>query len=199
MSLEIDLKIQKGIRDAEDEIVQAIETALDGKVYGKTGNKALEEAQFRNLLNVATSTDSAEVVKNFLRYQVGRDEKWGRGEGSLAEAIVLDIIKLKVKADSIVSDIQQYLKDKAAASSKKPEQAGDIAIQNIEEAENVATESNKEIEDVTQNTEETEDIAIQNNKDIENIAIRTNEIHMNLVRRYLGYGSRYLVYKRKQG
>jgi hypothetical protein len=146
MTLEIELKIQKGIREAEDEIVQAIEDALDKKEYGKydpknsKDPKTLEEAQFRNLLNVATSTDSSEVVKNFLRYQVGRDEKWGRGKGSLAE--------------TIVTDIQQLLKNKAGAIAAKA-------------------------------------------KVVEDISTKTNEIHMELIRRYLGYGSRHLVYKRK--
>jgi hypothetical protein len=139
MSLEADLKIQKGIRDAEDEIVQAIESALNEKEYEKFGNKQLEEAQFRNLLNVATSTDSSEVVKNFLRYQVGRGEKWGRGQNSLAEAIV--------------TDIQGLLKNKAKTI-----------------AENALV--------------------------IENVTAKINEIHMDLIRRYLGYGSRYLVYKK---
>jgi hypothetical protein len=141
MSLEVELKIQKGIRDAEDEIVQAIESALEQKSYGKIiGDKnELEEAQFRNLLNVATSTDSSEVVKNFLRYQVGRGEKWGRGQNSLAEAIV--------------TDIQGLLKNKAKTI-----------------AENALV--------------------------IENVTTKTNEIHMDLIRRYLGYGSRYLVYKK---
>lgn len=144
MSLEIDLKIQKGIRDAEDEIVQAIEAALDKKVYGKKiGDKnELQEAQFRNLLNVATSTDSAEVIKNFLRYQVGREEKWGRGEGSLAEAIVIDIDKL--------------LQNKAG-----------IIAQNAK---------------------------VEN----EDLAAKAKEIHIDLIRRYLGYGSRYLVYRKKR-
>ncbi len=142
MSLEIELKIQKGIRDAEDEIVVAIETALNEKKYIQSGNKELEESQFRNLLNVATSTDSAEVVKNFLRYQVGRDEKWGRGEGSLAEAIV--------------TDIQQLLKIKAEVIAKNAQ--------------------------VTN----------------EDLAAKTKEIHMDLIRRYLGYGSRHLVYKKKR-
>jgi hypothetical protein len=142
MSLEVDLKIQKGIRDAEDEIVQAIELALEQKSYGKKiGDKnELQEAQFRNLLNVATSTDSSEVVKNFLRYQVGREEKWGRGANSLAEAIV--------------TDIQGMLKNKAEAIAK-------------------------------------------NALVIENVTAKTKEIHMDLIRRYLGYGSRYLVYKKK--
>jgi hypothetical protein len=140
MALEIELKIQKGIRDAEDDIVRAIEDALDKKEYGKIGSKTLEEAQFRNLLNVATSTDSSEVVKNFLRYQVGRDEKWGRGKESLAEAIV--------------TDIQQLLKNRAGAIATDAKVTGDLLA-------------------------------------------KTNQIHMELIRRYLGYGSRHLVYKRK--
>jgi hypothetical protein len=143
MSLEVDLKIQKGIRDAEDEIVQAIELALEQKEYEKSGDEQLEESQFRNLLNVATSTNSSEVVKNFLRYQVGKkggEKKWGRGENSLAEAIV--------------TDIQGMLKNKAEEIAK-------TALV------------------------------------IENVTAKTKEIHMDLIRRYLGYGSRYLVYKKK--
>ncbi len=139
MSLETELRIQKGIRDAEDDIVHAIETAFE-KDYVRSGSKALEESQFRNLLNVATSTDSSEVVKNFLRYQVGRDEKWGRGKGSLAEAIV--------------EDIQVFLKNRANS------------------------------------------IAVNANV-IEGIDAKTKEIHIDLIRRYLGYGSRHLVYQCK--
>ena len=136
MSLEIELKIQKGIRDAEDEIVKAISTALNDTKYGD-----LEESQFRNLLNVATATDSSEVVKNFLRYQIGRDKKWGQGKGSLAEAIV--------------DDIQILLIDRAKTIAK-------TAL--VADA---------------------------------NLTAKTKDIHIELIRRYLGYGSRHLVYKRK--
>jgi hypothetical protein len=81
------LKIQKGIRQVEDEIVIAIQTALDDKSsYGD-----LEESQFRNLVRVSDTTESTEVIKNFLRYQVGRDKKWGRGDNSLASRIISDI------------------------------------------------------------------------------------------------------------
>ncbi|NJL64509.1 MAG: hypothetical protein HC903_25155 [Methylacidiphilales bacterium] len=81
------LKIQKGIRQQEDRLVIWIQEALDKKSsYGD-----LEESQFRNVLRVAETTDSPEVIKNFLRYQVGRDKKWGRGKDSLAEKIVTDI------------------------------------------------------------------------------------------------------------
>lgn len=81
-----ELQVQKGILQAEDNLVIWIQDALDKSKYGD-----LEEAQFRNLVRVADTTDSAEVIKNFIRYQVGRDKKWGRGKESLAERIVQDI------------------------------------------------------------------------------------------------------------
>jgi len=83
------LKIQKGIRQAEDKLVTDIQTALDDtSSYGD-----LEESQFRNLVRVADTTDSTAVIKNFLLYQVGRDKKWGRGQHSLAQKIIHDIDK----------------------------------------------------------------------------------------------------------
>lgn len=82
----IELQVQKGIRQAEDDLVIWVQEALNESKYGD-----LEEAQFRNLVRVSDTTDSAEVIKNFIRYQVGRDKKWGRGKDSLAERIVQDI------------------------------------------------------------------------------------------------------------
>jgi hypothetical protein len=122
------LKVQSGIRQAEDELVTAIQEALNNKSsYG-----ALEESQFRNLVRVSDSTESAEVIKNFLRYQVGRDAKWGRGEKSLATKIISDIDGLiKTMALTIVANCK----------------GGDIKA-----------------------------------------------IHLELVRRYLGYGARHLKY-----
>ncbi|EHC12257.1 hypothetical protein CEN49_15270 [Fischerella thermalis CCMEE 5273] len=72
---QVALKVQKAIRQAEDDLVIAIETALDNCEYIKTGDKKLEESQFNNLLRVADTTDSPEVIKNFICYQVGRDEE----------------------------------------------------------------------------------------------------------------------------
>jgi hypothetical protein len=126
----IELQVQKGIREAEDELVRWIQDALDQG----TREGQLEEAQFRNLLRVSETTTSSEVIKNFLRYQVGRDDKWGRGEGSLAERIITDIDgRLKSKAREI--------EQKAGSSDEKA-------------------------------------------------------IHIELIRRYLGYGYRYLVSKK---
>lgn len=129
---QVELKVQKGIRQAEDELVIWIQAALDNADYPRDGRDKLEESQFRNLVRVSDTTESSEVVKNFLRYQVGREKKWGRGEKSLAERIVSDIDgNLKTKADMIT-------KDAAGGNSK--------------------------------------------------------EIHIELIRRYLGYGARHLKY-----
>ncbi|MGI0485036.1 hypothetical protein ACN4EK_06340 [Pantanalinema rosaneae CENA516] len=134
---EIELKIQKGIRQAEDSLVILIQDALDTKTsYGD-----LQESQFRNLVRVSDTTESPEVVKNFLRYQVGRDKKWGRGRNSLAEKIILHI----------------------GQKSKEPEQKGKI----LPLAEKIAEDAGT--------------------KDVDRIWIE-------LIRRYLGYGARYLKY-----
>jgi hypothetical protein len=102
----VELKVQKGIRQAEDDLVLWIQEALDTTKYGN-----LEESQFRNLVRVADTTDSAEVIKNFIRYQVGRDKKWGRGKGSLAERIIQDIDgNIKKTAQSIAESSQGELK-----------------------------------------------------------------------------------------
>ncbi|ABC99083.1 hypothetical protein ACVW01_001237 [Thermostichus sp. MS-CIW-19] len=132
-----ELEIQRHIRLAEDELVARIQTALDNF----KGLSKLEEAQYRNLLHVAASTESSEVIKNFLRYQMGRDEKWGRGKNSLAEAII--------------QDIDNWIHQKALAIAQK---AG-----------------------------------------VEERSPKVNEIKIDLIRRYLGYGARYLKYKREGG
>jgi ATP-dependent helicase YprA (DUF1998 family) len=96
------LKIQKGISQAEDELVTWIQDALDNAKYGD-----LEESQFRNLVRVSDTTESVEVIKNFIRYQVGRDKKWGRGKDSLAEKIIEDIDDSIKKNAQIIAECCQ--------------------------------------------------------------------------------------------
>ena len=98
-----DLQVQKAIRQTEDDLVIWIVDALDKTRYGD-----LEESQFRNLVRVADTTDSAEVIKNFIRYQVGRDKKWGRGEESLATRLIQDIDgNIKNSAGIIATECSQ--------------------------------------------------------------------------------------------
>jgi hypothetical protein len=98
----IELKLQEEILKSEDALVKWIQTALDDK----QSYNDLEEAQFRNLVRVAATTESPEVIKNFLRYQVGREKKWGRGEGSLAEKIIQNIdTEIQNQAKSICDSV----------------------------------------------------------------------------------------------
>lgn len=133
LSQEVELKIQKGIRQREDHLVLLIQAALDKEdSYGD-----LQESQFRNLVRVSDTSSSPEVIKNFLRYQVGRDKKWGRGKDSLAERIILDI--------------------------GQRGHGGKV----LELAEEIAEESGSP---------------------------DSSDIWIELIRRYLGYGARYLKY-----
>ncbi|MEH2022871.1 hypothetical protein [Nostoc sp.] len=125
------LKIQQGIRKVEDELVKAIQTVLNDK----TSYDKLEESQFRNLVRVADTTESVEVIKNFLLYQLGRDKKWGKGKNSLAHKIINNI-------DDEIKTLAKEIKTTSDADELNP-------------------------------------------------------IWIELIRRYLGYGARYLVYKNK--
>jgi hypothetical protein len=98
----VELQVQRAIRQSEDDLVTWIQDALEQTQYGD-----LEESQFRNLVRVADTTDSAEVIKNFLRYQVGRDRKWGRGQESLAERIIQDIDSNIKKTAGIIAECSQ--------------------------------------------------------------------------------------------
>ena len=98
----IELQVQRAIRQSEDDLVTWIQDALDKTKYGD-----LEESQFRNLVRVADTTDSAEVIKNFIRYQVGRDKKWGRGKESLAERLIQDIDGNIKKTAGIIAECSQ--------------------------------------------------------------------------------------------
>lgn len=98
----VELQVQRAIRQSEDDLVTWIQDALDKTKYGD-----LEESQFRNLVRVADTTDSAEVIKNFIRYQVGRDKKWGRGKESLAERLIQDIDGNIKKTAGIIAECSQ--------------------------------------------------------------------------------------------
>lgn len=97
-----ELQVQKGIRQAEDDLVIWIQKALDESKYGN-----LEESQFRNLVRISDTTESPEVIKNFIRYQTGRYDKWGRGEGSLAERIIQDVDGEIKKAAQVIAECSQ--------------------------------------------------------------------------------------------
>ncbi|MCU0527833.1 MAG: hypothetical protein MUF72_23815 [Elainella sp. Prado103] len=160
IQLRIQLRIQQHIRDYEDQLVKKIEDAFK-KDYG-----ALDPSQYQNLVQVALSTESSEVIKNFLRYQVGRETKWGRGSGSLAEAIILDIQgDLEKQADEIVNAIKNEIQEEVKKLSEGIEKSDDLE------------EKIRTLSDV-----------------IDGLSKRKRDVHIELIRRYLGYGKRHLIF-----
>ena len=174
----IQLRIQREIRRSEDDLVQWIQNALDPEEtsYGQSGKDKLEESQFRNLIRVAETTESTEVITNFIRYQMGRDKKWGRGEKSLGKKIV----------KHIKEDLTQKAKDIAEVAIEKESKAERKRIEN----ERYRKEPNVQIE-----TDDSE-ISGQVAEYVDRVRqyVDTKEILITLIRLYLGYGSRHLKY-----
>ncbi|BAY62049.1 hypothetical protein NIES22_21160 [Calothrix brevissima NIES-22] len=83
----LSLDIQQSISQAEAELLIAIQNILDNKSF----DNELEESYLRNLLKVSETTESTEVIKNFLRYQVGRDRKLSREADCAYTKIIHDI------------------------------------------------------------------------------------------------------------
>jgi hypothetical protein len=83
-----ELALQEAIKRQADEVVKLANEAIAGLPQGTK----LEKNQFSNLLNVAQSSESVEVIVNYLRYQMGREQKlWGTKENDLAHVIIRHI------------------------------------------------------------------------------------------------------------
>ena len=54
-------------------------------------NSGLERSQFDNVLGVATESGSVEVVKNFIRYQIGRKDGAGWRHGGFGLGLIEDV------------------------------------------------------------------------------------------------------------
>lgn len=69
-------------------VIKANEMALKLK-----DNKAMEEHQLRNVLNVANETRTVEVVINFIRYQIARKkDAWGTKKDDFGHELI-DILR----------------------------------------------------------------------------------------------------------
>ncbi|OAN47263.1 hypothetical protein A6A03_00515 [Chloroflexus islandicus] len=97
---------------------QAIERRLDELVHLATrtaamlkDSRGMEISQLRNLLNVATTTSSPEVVINFIRYQIAReDEKWGKGQNSFGHTLIKRLRKeVKEWAATVAKEVNAHM------------------------------------------------------------------------------------------
>jgi hypothetical protein len=86
----IDAQMRKGIEEKIDDLVEKAHKLIeDTKIADKS---SFEKAQFRNLLDLASSTDSVKVIENFIYYQMGRDSKAKSWRfGNFGEAILNEI------------------------------------------------------------------------------------------------------------
>lgn len=100
-----ELLLEQAIKQRLDELVrQANKT--DAKLKS---NKKMEENQLRNLLNVAMESRSAEVVTNFIRYQIGRNESaWQKDKDGFGHTVIADIHTFVA---GLANDVVEYLKD----------------------------------------------------------------------------------------
>ncbi len=82
-----DLLLQEAIDRQLDTLVrQANQTAA---LLEKT---RMEKNQLRNLLNVAVTSRSPEVVINFIRYQIAREQdKWSRHSAGFGHTVIEDL------------------------------------------------------------------------------------------------------------
>jgi hypothetical protein len=78
--MELRMRVQNGIEKRLNALTAAAVAMIDDtKVY----RSDMKENQMQNLVSVTRETDSAEVILNFILYQVGRDDRknnWRSGD-----------------------------------------------------------------------------------------------------------------------
>lgn len=113
-ALRRDLLLQEALDRQLDTLVrQANRTAA---LLEKT---SMEKSQLRNLLNVAVTSRSPEVVINFIRYQIAREQdKWRREEKGFGHTLIGDLRGIvKELADKVVQDVTARMPDAPQAGT----------------------------------------------------------------------------------
>ncbi len=106
--------IRNRIEAAMNGLVRRVRRLVDDTNISAT---QMEKHQISNLLGVALDTDSAEVVINFIQYQVGRDARgtnW-RAKG-FGKKLVKELNDLQNTARAIAGKVQSELNDEQGRS-----------------------------------------------------------------------------------
>jgi hypothetical protein len=107
MIVKRDLLLQQAIDDRLDELVTKAQGLIDQK---QMATSKLKKRQFDNVLSVATETNSVEVVKNFIKYQIGRKGEAGEGwrHKGFGEAVVQQIdADLRKMAEGMTEELRR--------------------------------------------------------------------------------------------
>ncbi len=92
----LSLEQVRAIDRCKEDLVPAAERFLDDAGASQLTKKEFGDSQLRNLIAVANETDSPAVVMNFIRYQIGRDNKqkawgWKHGDKRLGDRLIEDL------------------------------------------------------------------------------------------------------------
>jgi len=117
---ELELRLQQQIKRRLDPLVcQATRTT------GLLNGSGMEESQLRNVLNVASESRSLEVVTNFIRYQIARNQRaWGISLDGFGHTVIKDLygpvtklakqaVEDTVSSKNVTDDQQKLLHEKA--------------------------------------------------------------------------------------
>jgi hypothetical protein len=86
-----------------NEVVETARSLMENYFKGK---HRLERKQLSNLVGVTGETRSVAVIADFVRYQMGRDERrqsWRTGQPPFGEAVLEQIERLKERAEALVN------------------------------------------------------------------------------------------------
>lgn len=101
-----ELLLQQAIERRLDELVR-----LANQIAAMLEKSSMEKSQLRNLLNVATTTASPEVVINFIRYQIAREgDKWGKDQNSFGHTLIKHLRKeVKEWAKIVAQEVNAHM------------------------------------------------------------------------------------------
>lgn len=100
--LQLELTINQAIDSKLNQILPQMKELLDTT---KIWDSKMELHQLQNLLATAQDTSSVEIVKNFIRYQMGRDNRGDSWRKNQFGDLVIDALDdLQMMAQTIVGD-----------------------------------------------------------------------------------------------
>lgn len=114
IALRRDLLLQAAVGRRLDDLVRRANAAA----ALLQGRERMEESQLRNLLNVAVTSRSSEVVINFIRYQIARSrDTWGTSDNDFGHSVIKDLeTHVLALAALAAGEVRQALPDQDEAA-----------------------------------------------------------------------------------
>ncbi|HZP02603.1 MAG TPA: hypothetical protein VFD30_20295 [Terriglobia bacterium] len=111
----IELAMRKALDNELDQLVEAARRAI----LLLNDDRAMRENQIRNVLNVATSTESLAVVTNFIRYQMGRsggNQAWLHS--NFGQTVVNDLESEKGEVAKLAESVTRKVCEKTGSTDR---------------------------------------------------------------------------------